>query len=140
MAQAGDYGEQRSEPWTYRTRIVPLRTYSGRVVHRRARHYFSLRDAERILSKIQIPQEGPVDGWIANAIATLQRATIAMLDRLLPFLPAGATEQLYGWAIDLLDRLLRIDTTVNQQRYAARRIIMMLADRANLIVTIKAPL
>jgi hypothetical protein len=51
-------GDPTFKPWDLRERIKPLRTYSGRVVYDRPKHYFSLKDAARILETF--PKETPV--------------------------------------------------------------------------------
>lgn len=138
--QAGDYGERRSEPWTYRKRIVPLKTWSGRVVHDRRRHFFTIADVSRILSKIQPPDSSPdVPSWVSGVISTLREATLGMLDRLLWFMDEGSIEYLYEFGIDLLDRMFRIDQAQSRAELNARRLIIQIADRAGLVVTIKKP-
>jgi len=134
--QAGDYGEERSEPWTYRKRIVPLRTYSGRVVHDRKPHYFTMRDAERILAKIEPPEAAEVGTWVDSVFDFLRSATIAMLEKLLPFLDGRDVENFYELCIEILDRFFKIDTSNEQLERAARRMIIGLADRYGLAVTI----
>lgn len=133
--QAGDYGEERSEPWTYRKRIVPLRTYSGRVVHDRHTHYFTMRDAERILAKVQPENADPKHPWPGAVFDFLRSATIAMLEKLLPFLDGRDVENFYEVCIEILDRFFRIDTTDEQLVVAARRLIIGIADRVGISVT-----
>lgn len=135
--QAGDYGENRSEPWTYRKRIVPLRTYSGRVVHDRKPHRFTMRDAERILAKIEPPEAVQVRTWIESVFTFLRSATIAMLEKLLPFLDGKDVENFYELCIEILDRFFKIDTDSIQLERAARRLILSLGDRFGLTITIK---
>lgn len=138
--QAGDYGEARSEPWTYRKRIVPLRTYSGRVVHDRKKHFFRVEDAERILGKIIPPENEAGDTWAQHVISVLRQATLAMLERILPFLSEYQVNEIYDFSVDLLDKFFRVaDRDSSTSQYRARKIIMYVADRANLVVTIKKP-
>lgn len=134
--QAGDYGEKRSEPWTYRKRAMPLRTYSGRVVYNRKPHRFTVRDAERILAKIEPPETAEVGTWVDSIFNFLRRATIAMLEKILPFLDGRDVENFYEVCIEILDRFFMIDTTDEQLEKAARRMIIGLADRYGLAVTI----
>lgn len=49
-----------AKPWHYRTRIFPARTFSGRVVYNRDKHFFGISDIERITKKIN-PPELPVE-------------------------------------------------------------------------------
>ncbi len=136
--QAGDYGEERSEPWTYRKRVLPLKTWSGRVVHDRRKHFFTIADVSRILARI-IPPDSSTDGskWAAIVLQTLRDATLAMLDRILFFLDARSIEYLYDFGIGLLDRMFRIDQTESTSQLNARRLIIQIADQAGLQVTIK---
>ena len=135
--QAGDYGEERSEPWTYRARVVPLRTWSGRVVHRHRKHYFEVSDAARILAKLEPLGDEASDDWARNIIATLRQATIYMLQRILPFLEKDSITAFYDWCIEMLDQFFMIDRTQEQKELLARRLIIQTADRAGLVVTIK---
>lgn len=135
--QAGDYGERRSEPWSLRKRALPIRTYSGRIVYNRKPHIFTLRDAERILQKIQPPEAVEVDTWVSRIFSFLRTATIDMLDKLLPFLDGKDVENFYQACIEILDRLFRIDTDNERLERAARRMIIDLAGRFGLTVTIK---
>lgn len=138
--QAGDYGEARSEPWTYRKRVVPLRTYSGRVVHDRKKHFFRVEDAQRILGKIIPPEDEAGDTWAQHVISILREATLAMLGRILPFLSDNQVDEIYDFSVDLLDKFFRTtDTQSSAAQLRARQIITFVADRANLVVTIKKP-
>lgn len=47
------------KPWALRERVSPLRTYSGRVVYDRKPHRFTIRDVERITSKVDLQKEVP---------------------------------------------------------------------------------
>jgi len=134
--QAGDYGEERSEPWTYRTRILPLRTYCGRVVHRRQKHYFKVSDAARILAGLEPLAEESSGDWASNIIQTLRTATIYMLQRILPFLEKDSVTSLYDWCIEMLDQFFLVDRTDEEKEFAARRLIIQTADRAGLTVKI----
>jgi len=140
MAYAGDYGEQKSEPWTYRARLVPLRTYCGRVVHRRHRHYFTVRDAARILEKLEPPPDTDGQNWALSIIATLRMATLAMLQRILFFLPPGVIGELYDWGIGILDNLFYQEEIDPAGKIAhAVRLITYAAGKAGLGVEITYP-
>ena len=115
---------------------MPLRTYSGRVVYNRKPHRFTLRDAERILAKIEPPETAQVGTWVDSMFAFLRSATIAMLEKLLPFLDGRDVENFYEVCIEILDRFFMIDADNVQLEKAARRMIAGLADRFGLSVTI----
>lgn len=99
-----------------------------------------MRDVERILDSIVPPDDGDGEIWATDVIATLRAATIAMLDKILWFLPSNAVDSIYEWGISLLDRLFQIDSAEDWRKTnAARLIISHVADRAGLVVTIKKP-
>lgn len=127
MSFTGDYGEQRSEPWTYRKRVIPLRTYSGKVVHRRKKHLFSPRDAARIIEKLEPPEE-EADGWAVAVMRALRQATIAMLEKILFFLDSESVEQIYDFGIQLLDILFRVEEGREERRDRIRLAIIHLAE------------
>lgn len=141
--QPGDYTNQGSEPWANRRWAVPKRTYTGRVVYPRSpshRRRFTMRDVERILDSIVPPDDGDGETWATGVIAALREATIAMLDKILWFLPSNAVDSIYEWGISLLDRLFQIDSAEDWRKTnVARLIIIHVADRAGLVVTIKKP-
>lgn len=138
--QAGDYGERRSEPWTYRSRVLPLRTYCGRVVHRRPKHFFRPADAARIMAKLEPAPADDGEDWSRNVIAVLRAATLAMLQRILLFLPDDFIEDIYQWGIDLLDSVFRkispVDQT-GQKRRAAVSALQHIAQETGVQITIK---
>lgn len=53
MSETDRQREKVYNPWHFRDRVTPDRTYCGRVVYERPKHYFSLADIERISRKIQ---------------------------------------------------------------------------------------
>ena len=57
-----------AHPWHYRDRVFPNRTYCGRIVYNRDKHFFTVSDLERIAKKIN-PPELPIkdadDKWAA---------------------------------------------------------------------------
>lgn len=140
MALPNDVGQSRSEPWTYRTRLVPLRTYSGRVVHRRNKHLFTMEDAARIMAKLEPPAGSDGADWATSLIETLRMASIAMLRRILFFLPPGWIAGIYNWILDLVDMvmsLLKYDEKLRRDR--AVEIIMYAAAKGGVSVFIEKP-
>lgn len=90
-----------------------------------------------MLAAVQPPEQtSDIAGWIRGVIDTLKRATIGMLERLLPFLDEGAVEALYEFLVGILDRML-FGLPQKETQTWARRIIMEVAARAGLAVTIK---
>jgi hypothetical protein len=53
--------KDQAVPWSLRERVVPLRTYSGRVVYDRDKHFFTARDLERIADKAKSDGKKPKD-------------------------------------------------------------------------------
>jgi len=133
---AGDQGESYSEPWTYRTRVIPQRTYSGRVVYNRKKHFFRVEDAERVLEKIVPPDDMLGDSWAEQVVEVLRRATISMLERLMPLIPPEFVEKIYDWILDMLNKLFQVNTDREKQKSMGRRLIIYIAGSAGLSVTI----
>lgn len=148
MSQAGDYGERRSEPWTYSRNSLPIKIYSTQAMnrsgknktlrprYRKKKNYFKIEDAERILVKLLPPEGADGETWARKVIRILRSATIMLLQRILPFLPEGRIQDLYDFCIDLLDKFFGVmpaaePTTV----IAARQLIMFIADRVGISVT-----
>lgn len=119
---------------------MPLRTYSGRVVHRRRKHFFTARDAARILAKLEPPEKADSSSWAQTVISTLRLATLGMLQRILWFLPPGVIGELYEWGIGILDNLFyQTSSTPAKANENAVRLINYAAAKANLVVTITTP-
>lgn len=148
MSQAGDYGERRSEPWTYSRNSLPIKVYSTlamnrsgknktlRVRYRKPKNYFKIEDAQRILAKVLPPENEDGEKWARKVIMVLREATIAMLQRILPFLPEGRIQALYDFCIDLLDKFFGVMPTAESQSIiAARQLIIFIADRVGIAVT-----
>lgn len=140
--QPGDYTDEGSEPWANRRWAIPKRTYTGRVVYARSpshRRGFKMRDVERILDSIVPPDDEPMT-WAQQVVASLRVATIAMLDKILFFLPSSAVNSIYEWSIQLLDRMFNVETYDDGRKtMAARLLISHIAARAGLTVTITKP-
>jgi len=140
MSHPSDRGYRESEPWTYRKRLVPMRTYSGRVVYDRHKHYFTVKDASRILAKLEPPSQGDGTTWAQEIIRVLRQATISMLQRILFFLPSETVNDLYQWSIEIMDRAFYgVQTDPARTRQMAINMIYDAARRAGIVVEIKAP-
>lgn len=137
--QDDDRFKQPVKPWENRTRAVPLRTFSGRVVYKRKKHFFTAEDAARIIKKLEPPEDTSNPSWADILIETLKTATLVMLDRILWFLPPGVIEQIYQFGIGLLDKMFRIQPDVTVTRPYATSIIYEMASRAQLQVEISTP-
>lgn len=104
MAHADDY-TNNFPPWGKRQHIVPLRTYSGKVVYNRPPHRWTERDIARVMAKVS-PPDNADDDWYEKVIMALRQATLEMLQRILPFLQEGEVVALYDWAYDLVEAVV----------------------------------
>lgn len=137
------HGEQEKDlPWENRLRIVPLRTYSGRVVYKKGKHYFSQSDVSRVVRSMEVEPDEKKADWMTRLTEWLQQITIAMMEKILPFLSGEVVAELYYLIYELLGRIFRVDTT----RYTGTphpaeqiifQIIMLLADRIGVDIVIK---
>lgn len=122
------------KPWDKRKRVVPIKTWSGRIVHDKPRHFFTLRDVQRISAKVE---PAPDRSGISLFLSVLRQLTLAMMDKLLFFLPDDMIDDIYEFCIDMLDRLFRISMDDFKKRSLSRRLIGYSADRVGFAVTIK---
>jgi len=137
------------KPWTYSRDTLPVETRSTKVlIHcgrgrplrpraQRKKHVLNYQDALRMLVKLVPPDDVEPERWSYKVIAALRDATLTMLGRLLVSLPDHVIESLYDFAIGILDKLFgQVAAELDKQR-VARDIILVVAGKANLIVTIK---
>lgn len=137
MSQERDFYEEAIvKPWSLRKRVLPTRTYSGRVVYSRKPHLFTLKDAERILAKLEPSPDETGNSFSQTILRFLRDTTIAMLDKILFFLDSRSVENFYQFLIEILDRFFRIDTDNRQLQIAATRLIQSLANRFGWGITI----
>jgi len=107
-------------------------------VHRRQKHFFKIEDARRILDRLVPPDNEEGDTWAQKVINVLREATIRMLDRILPFLSSYQIEGLYEFCRGILDKFFDVAPTQEPAgKIRARSLIIYIADRAGLEVTIK---
>jgi hypothetical protein len=106
----GDY-HHGDPPWSKKKRNVPLRTYSGSVVYKRSRRSFTQTDLDRISKTvaISIPPNTGID-WQRELILFLQRVTIRMLEKILPFLSEESLSDLYYFVYEVLGNFFGVDT------------------------------
>jgi hypothetical protein len=91
-------------PWHYRTRLAPARTYCGRVVYNKRPHLFLVSDVERILKKITPPypigSDPPLTffAWFRRVLEDLWR--IVTYNAIgMPSFPQGTIFELLQWAV-----------------------------------------
>lgn len=107
-----------------------------RVRYRKAKNYFKIEDAQRILAKVLPPPDQDGEDWARKVILVLREATIAMLQRILVFLPEGRVQALYDFCIDLLDKFFGVMPAAQPTSVtAAKQLIIYIADRVGIAVT-----
>jgi len=127
----------KKRPWDMQVRTIPLRTYSGKVVRTRKKHYISIEDVVRIMNKINIPDETAPEDFVTTVIRLLRRASIAMIQRLLMFLDERAAAELYDWCDELLDKLFGINQGSDRRISQAKSLIITVATRAGIKIEFK---
>jgi len=136
MAHPEDYSDDYP-PWGKRARLVPLRTYSGRVVYSRKRHRFTASDAARVIRSLDVP-DNPKRDWFASIISFLQNSTVAMLQKLLPFLSPSETRALYDFVTEIISTwAVSVGLDDATMKRFLRGIILYVAGLAGVTVEIK---
>jgi hypothetical protein len=138
--QAGDYGDDRLTPWQNRNRVIPKTTYCGRVIYERPKHYFTVKDAARVLHHISPDNEKTPQTFADELKQLLRDSTLWMMQQLLPFLNEDDVSSIYDVCISLLDSFFKIPVW-NQRtlEVRARQLIIYLADRFGITITLSKP-
>lgn len=136
----GEY-HHGNKPWSKKKRNIPLRTFSGQVVYKKSKRAFTQSDVERISKSviISIPPEAGID-WQRELILFLQRVTIRMLEKILPFISEETISYLYYMVYEILGQFFRVDTgyiTNGVKTSIIFDTIQRLASLGNLDVTVK---
>lgn len=102
---------QYARPWMNRTRMEPQKTYSGRVVYTRRKHYFNERDVARIMAKVKGTWE--VERPTASALELALAAALAFWSNALELLswidPFGIAGRLQAQAQQIIIKLVTVD-------------------------------
>lgn len=93
------------EPWQFRKRLVPARTYSGRVVYDRPFHPMQAGDLARMARALAPPEPGEPE-IVQLIIRALRAVSLEMLDKILPFLDNNSRSEIYDAGIRLIDGAL----------------------------------
>lgn len=103
-----------AKPWSKRDTVIPRRTYSGRVVYSRPKHYFTVQDATRIMQKVSggWDVERPSANALELAIASALSFWINALELFSWIDPWGIAGRLQVTAQEAIRRLVGVD---NQQ-------------------------
>lgn len=91
-------------PWHYRTRVSPARTYCGRIIYNKPTHSFLISDVERIFRKITPPyqpgEEVPLTffSWFRRMLDNLW-AIVSYSAFGMPSFPEGTIFELMTWVV-----------------------------------------
>lgn len=97
------------KPWSKRSRLKSNQTWTGRVVYTRKPHFFTPRDAARIMAKITPETVAETETkWYNDIFVTIREATIKMLEEMIFFLPEDMVRQGYTFVEQLLMKLLQL--------------------------------
>jgi len=133
-----DWAPPKKKPWDNRIYAEPLRTYTGSVVYKRPKHFFTVKDAERIMNKIDWGTEVEDETNLKKVLLFIKDMTIKMLEKILYFLDSETVAELYDWVYVLLGQLFRVDVDyMMPNRSKMEDLIYALASKARLEITIK---
>lgn len=128
--------EPDGTPWRFRASLTPRRTYSGNssIVYKRKKHYFELKDVERITSnytrKPLLEKEE-----LFSLQLLLQKLTIWMMERLFAFLGMQQfASQIYYFLINILDKVfsfLPVPNSATKVREGLREMQKEVSDYIN---------
>jgi hypothetical protein len=123
------------KPWAHRARAIPLQTWSGRVVYEKPKKTWTTRDAQRVLAALIPPASAPPDDWARGIIKMLRAASKHMLGYMLFWLPSDVINEIYQWAIELLDKFFGIQENIDEQKAYAKSVILYIAQRAGIAIS-----
>ncbi len=107
-----------------------------RARYRRKKNFLKIDDVQRMLNKVLPPEDEDGEKWATRVILVLKSMTIAMLERILFFLPEGRIMALYDFCIDLLDKFFgRMPAGDSSTKIAGKQLIIFIADRIGISVT-----
>lgn len=98
-------------PWDKRKRLVPLRTYSGRVVYDRPRHYWSPRDLARVQRYVlaSVNNASHTPAWYRALIQWMTDVQQSMISTILSAVGAGNVDAsvVQEWLVSLVSQGLK---------------------------------
>lgn len=100
-----------AKPWMNRNTVSPRRTYSGRVVYNRPKHYFGAKDVERIMRTVTETWdvERPSANALELAVASAMAFWIKALELLSWIDPWGISGRLQVAAQEAIVKLVGVD-------------------------------
>lgn len=102
------------------------------MVYEKPKKTWTTRDAQRILNALIVPGDAAPDDWARGIIKFLRDQSLKMLGQLLAFLPDEIVEDLYQWAIELLDKFFGMNQNIDAQKAYAKSVILYVAQRAGI--------
>lgn len=138
-----DY-HRNSPPWSDRKRAKPARTWSGNVVYKKkTKHFWTMKDLERISQKLEIEPKPGDRGWFDELIRFFQRVTIRMLEKILSFLDEETVTQIYYLIYEMLGKLFNVNTSAyvpkGNKEALMISIIERVATQAGVSVIVRKP-
>jgi hypothetical protein len=130
-----DTEKQFREPWQFRKRLLPQRTYSGRVVYDRPLHPLQVGDLARMARALAPPDD--VDpNWIAAVIGTIREASLFLLGLILPFLDGFTRRELYDAAIQMMDKVFH-QGAYGGENIEGKQLVLRVAQSVGVTIEIK---
>lgn len=126
------------KPWSFRDRLVPTRTYSGRVVYDRKPHAFTVRDLERISARVDVNKASPDQSF--SLLEKLVRFIWQLIFAIVPIpgilegVPQIFTDFYVNWMHDSRVAMPVLDAfNKNGKIFLSRLIEVMYGNMANFI-------
>jgi len=130
--------DHRNKAWSKRKRIEPQKTWCGDIRYKRRKHLFTEKDAERILSKIEKPEELDTEKWKDNLLYFLERIFTTIYGKVYFFLDEKDLAKWFNVYRVILTKIFdAVSLSLEWRQRLAEDIIYSLAPRARLDVTIK---
>lgn len=137
MPDPDEPAEYHERPWRKRRRIIPRRTYSGEVIYKRPKHYFTEADITRVMKKLQTPASVD-ESWLAKILEQILDWLKKILAAIGPLLNEVLIDDLFYWLKQVSEYFMNacINAGFNIE-LRARDLILWLSRFINGTVTIK---
>ncbi len=145
-----DQGISRSEPWTYSRNNLPTVVYTDkslikcgigrprRVKARRKKNYIKPSDVVRISRAVHDPISGDnLPAWIRTILEAMKDATLAMLEKLIPFLDNATILKLYNFVQEIGMKIFGLPADMQLKEGPLLQICREIAWEAGFEVTFK---
>jgi len=129
-----------SVPWANRKRIIPLKTYSGRVVRTRKTHHFKIEDVDRIIRRIEPPADAGIDfSWIVKAFQKLADGVLYFIDKYLFWMNREALFIIHNLIDGLMTTIIRSAFSEAERLNLLEDLIYRFISRTDWKITIEKP-